>query len=68
MPLLTRRAALASLVVLALPAAARAQTAAPAGDPTALLSKLYQEAGRGGGNFADQKGRAKYLTKSFAAL
>uniref|UniRef100_Q07MK3 Uncharacterized protein n=1 Tax=Rhodopseudomonas palustris (strain BisA53) TaxID=316055 RepID=Q07MK3_RHOP5 len=67
--MLTRRAALASLVVLALPAAARAQTAAPASDPTALLTKLYTQAGSGGGDFVNgSKSRAKYLTKSFAAL
>jgi hypothetical protein len=75
--MLTRRSALASLAAsLALPAAAFAQAparpaAAPvANDPAALLTRLYTKAAKdnAGGDFYDSKERAKYLSKSFAAL
>ncbi|RED42447.1 uncharacterized protein DUF3828 [Rhodopseudomonas thermotolerans] len=74
--MLTRRLALASLACLAagaFPAAASAQTPAKpqAGDPAALLTRLYKAAAKdnAGGAFVNNaKERAKYLSKSLAAL
>jgi hypothetical protein len=70
--MLNRRTMVLALAVaaMALPAAALAQTAPPANDPTALLTKLYTVAAKdnAGGDFHDAKSRAKILSKSFAAL
>jgi hypothetical protein len=70
--MLNRRTMVFTLAVaaMALPATALAQTAPPANDPTALLTKLYTVAAKdnAGGDFHDAKSRAKILSKSFAAL
>jgi hypothetical protein len=67
--MLNRRTLLIATIALALPASSRAQTAASAGDPTALLTRLYVQSTPAGGDFVNgSKSRAKYLTKSFAAL
>jgi hypothetical protein len=59
-----------AVATMAAPAAALAQTAPPANDPMALLTRLYAAAGKdnAGGDFHKPKSRAKYLSKAFAAL
>jgi hypothetical protein len=67
--MLSRRTLLISTAALFVPAAALAQAKPPANDPTALLTRLYTASSPGGGDFVNSpKSRAKFLSKSFAAL